>query len=192
MTSLNRDARIAGLLYLVFSIVGFFALEYGPSKLFVAGNASATAHNIATHQRLFLYMIVAELLGGLLGLIVSLALYRLFKGVDQIQASLLLIFGGFMVTPLYFLNILNYVAALLFVNGTTFLAVFSEPQRVAMAMLFLRLHHYELLASVVFAGLWLFPFGILVYKSDFLPRVLGIWLIVNGFAYLAVTTTGFL
>jgi len=61
-----------------------------------------------------------------------------------------------------------------------------------MAMLFLRLHHYELLASFVFAGLWLFPFGILVYKSGFLPRALGIWLIVNGFAYLAVTITGFL
>jgi hypothetical protein len=59
-------------------------------------------------------------------------------------------------------------------------------------MLFLRLHHHGVLANEIFWGLWLFPFGVLVYRSGFLPRVLGAWLIVNGFAYLAISFTGLL
>jgi len=191
MTSLNRNARVVGVVYVPFTLLGLFALEYVPSKLFVTGNAAATAHAIASHVPLFRLMIAAELVAGLLALIVALALYRLFVDVDRVQAALLLIFGG-MATPIYFLNVLNYVAAQLLASGTDYLSVFSESQRDALAMLFLRLHHYELLASFVFAGLWLFPFGILVHKSGFLPRVLGIWLVVNGFAYLAITAAGFL
>jgi hypothetical protein len=102
------------------------------------------------------------------------------------------ILNGVMPVPLYFLNVLNYVAALLLVQNPNFLNVFAGPQREAMAMLFLRLHHYELMATFLFAGLWLFPFGILVWKSAFIPRVLGLWLIVNGFAYLAIAYAEFL
>ncbi len=178
--------------YLLLTLLGLFALEYVPSTLFVTGNAAATAHNIATHETLFRIAIVSELVAIVLELFVALALYRLFKSVDQTQALLLVILGGLIPVPLYFLNALNYVAALILVRGADFLTVFSAAQRDALAMLFLRLHHYELLASFVFAGLWLFPFGLLVFKSGFLPRVLGIWLIINGFAYLAITFSGFL
>jgi hypothetical protein len=97
-----------------------------------------------------------------------------------------------MQVPLYFVNVLNYVAAWLLVSGTAFLSPFSPAQRDAIAMVFLRLHYYEILASLVFGGLWLFPFGILVFKSGFLPRILGAWLVVNGFAWLAVSLGGFL
>ncbi len=192
MSSLDWDARVAGFLYLLLTLLGLFGLEYVPSALFVTGDAAATAHNIATHEMLFRLAIVSELVAIVLELFVALALYRLFKSVDQTQALLLVILGGLIPVPLYFLNALNYIAALLLVRGGDFLAVFSAPQRDALAMLFLRLHHYELLASFVFAGLWLFPFGMLVFKSGFLPRILGIWLIVNGFAYLAITFSGFL
>ena len=192
MKPVNRDARVVGFLYLLFVLLGLFDLMYVPSVLIVHGNAAATAHNIATHELLFRFAIVGDLLGGLWCLIISLALYRFFKGVDETQAWLLLILGGFMVTPLYFLNAVNRVAALLLVRGADYLAVLETTERDALAMLFLSLYHYELLASFVFAGLWLFPFGILVYKSGFLPRVLGIWLVVNGFAYLAIVLSGFL
>jgi hypothetical protein len=191
MDSIKRDARLAGALYVPFTLVGFFALEYVPSKLFVSGDATATAHNIVTNETMFRLMMGGELLGGLLALIVALILYRLFAGVDQTQAILLLILGG-MTTPLYFVNVVNYAGALMLAQGAPFLTAFSEVQRDALMMVLLRLHHYELVASFVFAGLWLFPFGALVYKSRFLPRILGIWLIVNGFAYLAVAIAGFL
>src|ERR1700694_617808 len=72
------------------------------------------------------------------------------------------------------------------------LSVFEKPQRDALAMLFLRMHDQEILAAEVFWGLWLVPLGILAYKSRFVPRFLGVWLIINGFAYVAISLTGLL
>lgn len=75
------------------------------------------------------------------------------------------------------MNTLNAAAALLLVRGAGFLSVFDEPERDALAMLFLRLHDHGVLANQIWWGLWLFPFGILAYRSGFLPRFLGVWLI---------------
>lgn len=188
----NRDARVAGFLYLLSIIVGWFALMYIPDRLIKPGDAVATAHNIVVNEFLFRLAIVSDLLGGVIWLFVVLALYRLLKDVDRTQAILMVILGALMQVPLFFVNVLNYVAALLLVSDTKFLAVFPAAQRDAMAMFFLRLYHYELLASFMFAGLWLFPFGILVFKSRFLPRILGAWLVLNGFAWLAICFSGFL
>jgi Domain of unknown function (DUF4386) len=91
-----------------------------------------------------------------------------------------------------FFNVLNDAAALVLVRGGDFLSVFEKPQRDALAMPFLRLHHQEIVAAEILWGLWLFPLAILVYRSRFLPRFLGIWLIINGFAYLAISFTGLL
>src|ERR1700736_4811943 len=93
-------------------------------------------------------------------------------------------------SPIAFLNELNAIAALILVLGADFLSVFEKPQRDALAMLFLRVHHQEVLAAEILWGLWLFPLAILVYRSRFLPRFLGVWLIINGFAYLAMSLTG--
>ena len=192
MTLLSRNARIAGALYLLSILAGWFTLEYIPDRLIESGDALATAHNIIANQPLFRLAIAGDLVGGVVWLAVVLALYRLLEDVDRAQAVLMVILGAFMQVPLYFVNAVNYVAALTLVSGTNFLSAFSAGQRDAIAMLFLRLHHYELLASLVFGGLWLFPFGILVFKSRFLPRILGVWLVVNGFAWLAISFSGFL
>jgi hypothetical protein len=90
------------------------------------------------------------------------------------------------------MNALNDVAALLFARGDDFLNAFDKPQREAFVMLFLRLHHQGDLANEVFWGLWLLPFGLLVYKSRFLPRFLGVWLMAACFGYLALSFTGLL
>ncbi len=119
----------------------------------------------------------------------TLALYRLFKEVDRDLARLVVILGALMVTPIYFVNTINDAAALLLVRGADFLAVFDKPQREALAMLFLRLHNHGVAVNEVFWGLWLFPFGMLVYKSRFLPRILGLWLVLNCFVYLAHSVT---
>jgi hypothetical protein len=104
----------------------------------------------------------------------------------------MVILGGLMPVPIFFMNSLNDAAALLFARGDDFLNVFDKPQRAAFAMLFLRLHHQGDLANEIFWGLWLLPFGLLVYKSRFLPRVLGVWLMAGCFGYLALSFTGFL
>lgn len=111
--------------------------------------------------------------------------------VDQDQAVLVVALGGLPAT-IDFLIVLDDVAALMLVRGADFLAVFERPQRDALAMLFLRLHHQEVVAAEVLWGLWLFPLAVLVLRSGFLPRFLGVWLIVNGVAYLAMSFTGLL
>lgn len=188
----NRDARVAGLLYFVSIVLGWLTLMYLPDRLIKPGDAVATAQSIAGNEFLFRLTIAGELLGGVVWLFVVLALYRLLKDVDRAQAALMVILGALMQVPLFFVDVVNYAAALMLVTRTSFLAVFSGVQRDAMAMFFLRLHHYEFFASLVFAGLWLFPFGILVIKSRFLPRILGAWLVANGFAWIAISFTGFL
>jgi hypothetical protein len=105
---------------------------------------------------------------------------------------LVVILGSLVVTPIYFLNTINDAAALMFARGDGFLSVFDKPQQDAFVMVFLRMHGQGVLANEVFWGLWLFPFGLLAYKSGFLPRVLGVWLMLNCFAYLALSVTGIL
>ena len=192
MTSLSKKARVAGLLYILASAVGFVRLIYIPNALIVTGNASATANNIAAHESLFRWGIVSYLLASVLFLFVTLALYRLLEGVDRGLAILMVILGSLMVTPLFFVNAVTDVGALLFARGADFLSVFDKPQRDAFAMLFLNLHHHLDLANAIFWGLWLIPFGLLVYRSRFLPRFLGVWLMIGCFGYLAFSVAGFL
>jgi hypothetical protein len=192
MTSLSKNARVAGFLYIVGSLVAVVRLIYIPNTLIVSENATATVNNIARHELLFRFGILSQLLTGALWIFVTLALYRLFKGVDQGLAVLMVILGSLMQVPIFFVNSVNDAAALLFVRGTDFLSLFDKPQRDAFAMLFLNLHHYGDLANEIFWGLWLLPFGLLVYKSRFLPRVLGAWLMIACFGYLASSFTGFL
>jgi hypothetical protein len=189
MDNLDRKARVAGLLYLLLVLTAPIRLVYIPTTLFVSGNAGATIANIAAHETLFRFGIFADLLAGVLTLLVTLALYRLFANVDRRLAALVVILGGIFPTAIYFFNVLNDAAALLIVRGPDFLSVFDKPQRDAIAMLFLRLHGQEIGAAMVFWGLWLLPLAALILRSGFLPKILGWLLILNGFAYLAQSVT---
>jgi len=191
MTSLKHQARVAGFLYLTL-LTAPLRLIYIPSHLFVAGDASATAGNIAAHETLFRLGMVSDLFTATMGIFLTLALYRLFKGEDESLARLVVILGALVVTPIYFFNTVNDAAALLLARGADFLSVFDKPQRDALVMVFLRMHGQGVLANEVFWGLWLFPFGLLVYKSRFIPRILGVWLMLNCFAYLVTSVTGIL
>src|SRR5688572_14042143 len=139
-----KAARVAGAVYLLLVLTAPWRLVYIPSKLFVRGDAAATANNILANEWLFRLGIVTDLLAGTIAIFVTLAFYRLFKAVDQNLAALVVILGALMVTPIYFLNTLNDAAALMLVRGADFLAVFDKPQREALAMLFLRLHHHAI------------------------------------------------
>jgi hypothetical protein len=191
MGSIKKDARFAGFMYLLL-MTAPLRLIYIPNTLFVHGNATATANNIAAHETLFRLGIVSDLFTGTGSIFLLLALYRLFKGVDQNKAGLMVILGTLMVTPIYFLNALNDVAALLLARGADFLSAFARPQQEALVLLFLQLRSHGVLANEIFWGLWLLPFGVLVIRSGFLPRFLGVWLIVGGVGYVAISLTGFL
>jgi hypothetical protein len=192
MEPTDKAARVAGAWYLSLVLIGPFSLMYVPGKLIVHGNAAATASNILNHETLFRFSILADMIGAVIFICLALALYRLFSGVNKTHASLMVALVLVSAT-VGFLNTLNNIAALtLFRGGADFLSVVDKPQRDALAMLFLRLNFQGDIINEIFWGLWLLPFGLLVMRSRFLPRILGVWLIVNCFAYVALSLTGIL
>jgi hypothetical protein len=192
MSSTRNPGRVAGFWYLLLVVIGPLRLVYIPNKLFVHGNATATVNNIAAHEWLFRFGMVSDLVAAVILIFLVLAFYRLFKGVDRDLAVLVVILGGVMPALLYFVNVVSDAGALMVVRNTDFLSVFDKPQRDALVMLLLRLHDYQNTAAEVLWGAWLFPLAILVYRSRFLPRFLGVWLVINGFAYVIMSFTGFL
>jgi hypothetical protein len=190
MTSTQNPGRVAGLWYLLLVFIGPLRLIYIPGKLFVHGNATATSANIAAHEWLFRFGIVSDLVGAVVLIFLTMAFYRLFKEVDQKLAVLVIILGGVMPALIYFVGVVYDAAALTLVRGADFLSAFDKPQRDALAMLFLRLRDHQNTAAEILWGLWLFPLAILVYRSRFLPRFLGVWLIINGFAYVILSFVG--
>jgi hypothetical protein len=188
MNSAANPGRRAGLLYVLVSIIGFFAMGYVPGRLIVYGNATATASNIAASEMLFRLGIAGALIGQAAFIFVALALYDLLKGVNRRHALLMVILIVVSI-PIAFLNELNSFAALALVRGADFLSMFDKPQRDALAMLFLHLHGRGFVLAEIFWGLWLFPLGLLVYKSRFLPRFLGVWLCLAGFAWVILSLT---
>jgi hypothetical protein len=187
----DKAARIAGAIYLSMVLTAPFSLIYVPSKLIVHGDATATAANVLAHETMFRLAILADLASSVIFIFVVMALYRLLSGVNKTHA-LQMVALVLVSAAVGFLNVLNNIAALIFFRGGDFLAVFERPQRDALGMLFLRLYGQGIAINEIFWGLWLFPFGILVMRSGFLPRILGVLLMVNGFAYLAVSLTSLL
>ncbi|HEY0795593.1 MAG TPA: DUF4386 domain-containing protein [Acidisarcina sp.] len=189
---LGNPGRVAGLWYLAIVLLGPLRLIYIPTKLFVAGNAAVTVNNIAAHEMLVRLGIAADLAGAVAAVFLSLAFYRLFAGVDRNLAVLVVIFGGVMPALLFFVGVVDDFAALMFVRGADFLSAFDKPQRDALAMMFLKLHDYQNTAAEVLWGVWLLPLALLTYRSRFLPRFLGVWLALAGFAYIVLSLTGVL
>lgn len=187
----DKAARIAGAVYLSMVFTAPFSLIYVPSKLIVRGNAIATADNILAHETMFRLSTLAELLGQVIFICLGFALYRLLRDVNRTWAWLML--GSVLVSAAVgFLNALNNIAALILFRGGEFLTVFDKPQRDALGMLFLRVHSNGHFINEIFWGLWLFPFGLLVFRSGFLPRLLGVWLMINCFGWLFLSVMALL
>src|SRR3989442_4786409 len=91
---------------------------------------------------------------------------------------------------IYFVGVVTDFGALMTVRGADFLSVFDNPQRDALAMLFLRLRDHQNTAAEILWGVWLLPLAVLVYRSRFMPRFLGVWLVICGIAYLILSLTG--
>lgn len=180
----KRRARVAGLWYLGVFLTAPIALLYVPGKIVVSGDATATAENLRAHAGLLRLGIASELVHQVLIVFVVLALYRLFRPVDEFLARQVVVLGALLSVPIMFVNILNEVAAAILASGPDFLAVFERAELDALAYLFLRLHGRGIVLASVFWGLWLFPFGLLVVRSRFIPTPLGWLLMVAGAAYL--------
>ena len=184
----KKAAHIAGAVYLALVVVAPFAMIYVPGKLIVRGDAAATADNILAHETMFRLAIFGDLVGHVIFICLGIALYRLLSSVNKIWALLMVSFV-LVSAAVGFLNTLNNIAAVILFRGGEFLDVIDKSQRDAFGMLFVRLHNQGEFISEIFWGVWLFPFGLLVYRSGFLPRILGIWLIIACFAWVALSIT---
>jgi hypothetical protein len=187
MNSVKQTARLAGVLYLVNAATGFFGIIYVPGKLIVAGNTAATSGNILASERLFRLGMVSELICAAEFIYLVWVLYRLLSGVSKTHAALMVMWGLAFV-PVMVVNVLSEIAALTLLRGADFLSFLAQPQREALAMLFLDLHRYGYIVGWIF-GPWLIHLGALIYRSGFLPRLVGVLLIAAGFGYLAESIT---
>ncbi len=185
--SLRKTARLAGLLYLALGITGAYAIMYVPSQIIVRGDAAATANNLIANEFLFRSGIVSHLICETLFVFLSLVLYRLFKQVNEQQAKLMVTLVIVQI-PIVFLIESFSITSLMILKGEV-LKGFGLEQKQDFALLFLNVRRYGIVNLEILWGLWLIPFGQLVYKSGFIPRILGVLLVIGGMAYVADSLT---
>jgi hypothetical protein len=190
MTSLKRTARIAGLWYLGFTL-GPFYLLYVPSHTVVHNDAAATAARVLAHETLYRWGMLAETMGAVVFIGLSLALYRLFEDVDRHRARQLVVLVLVSAALGLVAEVFNAAALLVFRGGDAFAAL-DNHTRNSIGMLLIRIHGQANSINQTFWGLWLLPFGSLVVQSRFLPRWLGYWLLLDGIAWVVLGITWFL
>jgi len=181
-----KTARMAGFLYIILAPLGMLGMSP-----FDPADAATRANNIMATESLFRLGIVSALLTQIVNIFVVLLLYKLLKPINKDYSALMVIFllAG---VPIAMLNQINQSAALLLVSGADYLTAFSPDQLQALAPLFLDLQEHGLTIAGLFWGLWLLPMGYLVFKSGYIPKILGILLIIGGFGYLIDSFTFFL
>jgi hypothetical protein len=188
MNSIKKTARIAGLLYFIYVIASIIADLFGH---FVFADASATVNNIIAHESLFRIGFVISLFSYVFFLLAAWALYVLLKPVNKNIALLFLLLnlGGFAILVYSHLNLFSSLTLL---SGADYLKVFQPDQLQAQAMLFINLYKNGSTIAQIPFGVWLLPLGYLVFKSGFLPKILGILLIVDCFGLLIYVLQRFL
>ncbi|MPR35490.1 DUF4386 domain-containing protein [Salmonirosea aquatica] len=183
MTSRNRTARLAGLLYLTLLIFGILSIVYIPSQLIVWEDGTKTVKNIKEFEILFRVGIASGIIAFLAFMFLSLLLYKLLHKVNETQARLMVLFVLISI-PISFVNMLHRFSVLSLVSKPAYLQGYDSIVLHDQVMLQLEYFNNGVQISYIFTGLWLFPFGYLVYKSEFLPKVIGILLIISGTSYL--------
>ena len=182
ISTLKKTARLAGLLYLILVITGVFSIMFVSSQIIVSGDVVATAKNIIAKEFLFRSGIINDLISNTIFVLLVLVLYRMFKQVNECQAKLMVALVIVQIPTVFIMELLNITSLMIFKGEL--LQTFEINQRQDLAMLFLKINDYGTLTIEMFWGLWLLPFGLLVYKSRFIPRIFGILLIIAGIAYM--------
>jgi hypothetical protein len=191
MISIQKTARMAGFWYLIYIVTTIAADVFGRAKMIVFGDAAATARNIMASEWQFRIGITGDLISAVFFLLAAWALYVLLKPVDK-NLALLFLLLNLSGVAVYSINLLNQFAAVLLLSGADYLKAFQTDQLQAMAMFFLTLHHNGYWIAQIFFGAWLFPLGYLVYKSGFLPKILGIIMMIHFVGWLTTFLQFFL
>lgn len=179
----KKIARVAGLLYLIVVLTGIFSLAYVPSKIIDWDNPALTFQQITASSFLFKLSIVGSMVCYAAFTLLPIVLHELLKQVNAFYAKLMVVLAVVSV-PISFLNLQHKFAVLSLIGKESYLQVFTPEQLQSEVMLSLNQYNDGISIASVFWGLWLFPFGYLVYKSGFLPKLLGVLLMAGCFGYL--------
>ena len=187
INSLKKTARLAGLLYVIMCIPTPYALMYVPSHILVDGDATATTRNMLVHEFLFRLSIVSQFFSMIVFVLLAFVLYRLFKALNGQYAKLVVAFVVVQVPMVFLFETFNFTS-LKIAKGEILQTVQTE-QKHNLVMLLLSMHDYGMMILEIFWGLWLLPFGILVYKSQFIPRIFGLCLLIGGIGWVSNSIT---
>ena len=181
MNSPQKTARVAAFVFLIVFGLGISAELFVRGDIIVPGDAATTVNNIMASESLFRLSLVSDLIRQMFLLLLVLVLYKLLKPVNKNIALLMVIFALVSI-PITMLNELNHFAILLLSSGADYVTAFEADQLHTLVMFFLDLREYGTFIPGIFS-LWLFLQGYLVFKSGFLPRILGILLMIGGICY---------
>ncbi|MDA6070348.1 DUF4386 domain-containing protein [Flavobacterium sp. AC] len=182
-SSPQNYARIAGMLYLIIIIMGFFAETFVRNKLFVSGDAAATANNIIHSQFLWKIGITADLIMQICDLPVMILLYYLLKPVSRKLALINLSFN-LIQTAVLAANKLNLLAALFFLGDADYLKSFTPDQLHTLSYLSIKLHDFGFGVGLIFFGFVCLIEGYLIFKSGYFPKIIGVLMTIAGICYL--------
>ena len=191
MRAARRLARTAGVYYLVVAVLGGWAHGYVRAQTYVQGDATATARNVLDNASLVRFGFVADLVQATLMLFVVMALYRLLQHVNVNVARMMVIFVVVSVA-ITCLNMVFQFGSVLVAEDATYAAAFGVQGSEGLVLLLLDLQHAGYLIAQIFFGLWLFPLGLLAFRSGMFPRVIGVLLMAGTVAYLADALLQFL
>ena len=191
VTSPKSLARVAGVLYLLNAILAGFEFGYVLGKVYIPGDPSASAANVAANVGLVRIGLVADLAQAAIIVIVGMMLFQLLKHVGRNLAGAMVILIS-IASAIMCLNDIFQFAAVLVATDPSYARAFGAAGSQSLILLMLELHHYGFLIAQVFFGLWLFPMGVLAYKSGMFPKALGLALIVGCLCYLAEVIATFL
>lgn len=183
MTAQKKNAHLAGFIYLIVVVTGMFSLGYVPSKLIAMQDPVLTFQHLQQSSLLFRAGIASSMLCYIAFLFLPLALYRLLSAVNK-TAALLMVILAVVSVPMSLIPLQHELAVLKLVEGTGSVNGLDPQQLPVQVIQLISHYHAGLQIAQLFWGLWLLPFGYLVFKSGFLPKLLGIFLAIGCFGYL--------
>ena len=189
MNSTKKTARLAGLLWLLTAATAGFGLVYVRSRLIVFGDAAATVNNIMAFESLFRAGIASFILSQIFSLFFGLTIFRLFKGTDKKTLAMVFLTTLLVGAGVGVVNSLNNLGALVLVSNPEYVRAFQPEQLNALALTFLRLNNFGIGLMEIFTALYMFSFGLLIIRSRYIPRILGILLMIGACAFPINTFT---
>ena len=180
--SLRKTARLTGALYFIWILTGLFSLMYVPSHTMVHGDAVGTAKKMLANEFLFRTSLINNIVSSAIWVVLVLLLHRIFKKVNERTAKLLVALVIVQIPVAFVMGAFDITALMIFKGEI--LQTFEPIRRQDIAMLFLKVNDNATTTLIMFWGLWLLPFGQLVYKSGFIPRIFGWCLFIGGIGWI--------